>query len=224
MNARPHLIETLRVEPGGVMPLLDGHLKRLEASCHALGYDTPELERLSAQLTRRAASLPADQAWRMRLLVAPDGDYTIEHGALLTPEGPLPVIVTGPRAPGDDFWLQHKTTRRPWYAAASAWLATQPDVFDVLFWNGEGRMSEGSRSNLYMQAPDGRWLTPPLDAGALPGVQRAALLEAGRVHEADISRDMFLGAKAHRISNALRGWRDAVIVERPEMDVDLCAT
>ena len=101
-------------------------------------------------------------------------------------------------------------THRPWYQAATEWLAEQEQVFDILFWNERDEMSEGSRTNLFMQADDGRWLTPPLASGALPGVQRQAILDAGLAMEATIHREAFLAAKAWRVSNALRGWCDAV--------------
>lgn len=211
---QPHLIETMRLEPDGTVPLLEGHLARLRHSCSALGYSTPDAAGIQSLVARRAAELGTGQSWRLRLLTAPDGTFTLEHGPLATPPGPLPVVVEGPRQQGATFWLQHKSTYRPWYEKAEAWLASQSDVFDVLYWNEHGEMCEGSRSNLYMLAPDGRWLTPPLTSGALPGVQRAALLQAGLVHEAAVSRADFLGARAWRISNALRGWRDVVIVAR----------
>jgi len=212
---RPHLIETLRVERGGAMPLLEGHLDRLRASCAALGHAAPDIAAIREELARCAAGLDTGQAWRLRLLTAPDGRHTLEHGPLATPQDPLPVIVTGPRKGGSEFWLRHKTTHRPWYEDAAAWLAAHPHIFDILYWNGHGEMCEGSRSTLYMQSEDGRWLTPPLRAGLLPGVQRAALLRAGRAEEAAIDRDTFLRASAWRISNALRGWRDVVLVDTP---------
>ena len=117
----------------------------------------------------------------------------------------------GRRMAGAESWLRHKTTHRPWYESATQWLGSHPDIFDVLFWNENGEMCEGSRSNLYMQAGNGKWLTPPLEAGVLPGVQRQALLQAGLAEEAPVRRDDFLQAKGIRISNGLRGWCDAII-------------
>lgn len=209
----PSLIETMRVEPGGIMPLLDGHLQRLRYSAGALGHTWPGEDPIRDGIAHVLQSLDSSLAWRVRLLLAPDSSVSIEHGPLAVLSEPLAIVVaTAPRLEGANDWLQHKTTHRPWYMDATAWLARHPDIFDVLYWNADGRMCEGSRSNLYMQAADGRWLTPPLRDGALPGVQRSALLSAGRVIEASISREDFLQASARRISNALRGWRDVRIV------------
>lgn len=210
----PSLIETMRVEPGGLMPLIEGHLQRLRQSCEALGYRWPGEATLHDQVARAADELDPSAWWRLRLLLAPDGGTSLEAGPLAPPHPPLRVAVHGPRMSGAADWLRHKTTHRPWYEDATRWLAAHPDVFDVLYWNENGEMCEGSRSNLYMQTAGGGWLTPPLEAGALPGVQRQALLNAGLVEEARIHRNDFLLAPALRISNALRGWQDVLITHK----------
>lgn len=204
----PSLIETMRVEPGRLIPLLELHLERLYRSCTALGYEWPGVSVIRNRVTQSVVLLNKDRSWRLRLLLAPDGALSVEHGPLEPPHGPLPVILSGPRLGGASDWLRHKTTYRPWYEEASAWLQAHPQVFDILYWNENEEMCEGSRSNVYIQRPDGSWLTPPLAAGVLPGVQRQALLQAGLAYETAISREAFLNARARRISNALRGWRD----------------
>lgn len=209
----PSLIETIRVETGHTLPLLDLHLERLQRSSSALCYPCPEEASIRAQVIRAVANLEPSAWWRLRLLLASDGNLSLETTPLAPPQPPLKVVLQGQRMSGAAPWLLHKTTHRPWYEAAAHWLATHPDIFDVLYWNEEEDMCEGSRSNLYVQTTDGRWLTPPLQSGALPGVQRAALLRGGLVEEARISRQDFLQAKAIRISNGLRGWCDVVRVD-----------
>ena len=208
----PQLIETMRVETGTYMPLLDGHIARLHRSCEQLGYEWPGEIAVREQVAQTVADLDPGLFWRVRLLMAADGSLTLETGPLSPPNPPLKVVVHGPRAKGSEAYLLHKTTHRPWYEPAQRWLAENPGVFDVLYWDADGQMTEGSRSNLYMQASDGRWLTPPLHAGVLPGVQRQALLEAGLVETAEIQREAFLQASACRISNALRGWVDVILM------------
>ena len=208
----PSLIETMRVEPGHSLPLLPEHLFRLERSCRELEYSWPGIEEILDAIRACLATLDASSLWRMRLLLAPGGTLSLETSPMQPVTDVLRVVLAGPRASGAEAFLQHKTTHRPWYREASEWLSTHPDTFDVLFWNEDGEMSEGSRSNVYMLRDDGVWVTPPVKAGALPGVQRQALLDAGVVTEANISRDSFVQARAWRVSNALRGWCDARLV------------
>lgn len=208
----PSLIETMRAEPGAVVPLLEGHLARLQRSSKTLGNPWPGEQAVRDKLAQALKPLALEQSWRLRLLLDNVGTLSLETAPLPTLSLPLKVAVSGPRASGAERWLQHKTTHRPWYVEATQWLANHPEIFDVLYWNEDGLMSEGSRSNVYIQTETGRWLTPPTESGALPGVQRQALLDSGQVDVAVIHRDDFLQARQVRISNALRGWCDAIIV------------
>jgi branched-subunit amino acid aminotransferase/4-amino-4-deoxychorismate lyase len=211
----PALIETMRLEDGRIA-LWPGHRARLLASAAALGYplEARDLEaRLSAHI--RATAMPAAGAWRVRLLLARDGGLSLETAPL--PATPTPVrlalaarVLEGPSCLGEDNpWLRHKTTHRPWFADAAAWLERRPTYFDVIFGNAAGLACEGSRCNVYLRDPAGRWLTPPIRQGLLPGVQRQWLLDTGRVQEAALSLGDLEAAPALRVSNALRGWLDA---------------
>jgi len=200
------LIETMRVDAGRRIPLWEGHAARLAASCAALGYPLPP--GLETAVARTAAALPADrQAYRLRLLVDAQGRHDMETAPL----PPLParprVRLAAQRLDPDAPLLRHKTTHRPWYAEAAGWLTAHPEHFDWLYLNARGELCEGSRSNVYVER-DGVWLTPALDCGLLPGVQRAALLREGLAREAVLTLDDLLAAPALRLSNGLRGWFD----------------
>jgi 4-amino-4-deoxychorismate lyase len=206
---RPQLIETLRVEPDGRMPLLPWHLERLSASVTALGYRW-SVEAAQRDIARVVATLPEGTTYRMRVLVADDGRIDITHAAL----DALPVLpkvsVAATRLASRERLLRHKTTHRPWYDDAPAWLAAHPDWFDLLYLNERGEVCEGSRTNVYVLR-DGRWLTPPVACGLLPGAMRAALLDEERVEEAVLTLADLEGAAGLRLSNALRGWFDVAL-------------
>lgn len=211
----PQLIETMRVESGGHMPLLTGHIARLHRSSQQLAYVWPGEGAIRHQVAEAVDRLNPGASWRLRLLLTADGALSLETSPLGPTTPPLQVVVRGPRIAGSETYLRHKTTHRPWYESAQQWLTAHPEIFDVLYWDEDQQMTEGSRSNLYIQAGDGRWLTPPVHTGVLPGVQRQALLDAGLVETAEIGLNEFLQASAWRISNALRGWVDVVLVAEP---------
>ncbi len=206
------LIETMKVDPGPSMPLLAWHRRRLQASCKALGYRWPG-EALFADMGGVAAALDPTASHRLRLLLDRSGAYTLTPGPL--PPTPEPVLLQLAPDPlqAEALWLQHKTTRRPWYEQAQEWLAIHPNVFDIVFCNENGEICEGSRVNVYVQDEQGKWLTPPLECGLLPGVMRQYLLDRGLVSEARITREAFVSARALRVSNALRGWLDACLAD-----------
>jgi para-aminobenzoate synthetase/4-amino-4-deoxychorismate lyase len=67
-------------------------------------------------------------------------------------------------------------------------------------------LTEGGRSNVFVKV-DGRWHTPPLACGVLPGVMRALLLQdpAWGATERVITRALFAAATDIVVCNALRG-------------------
>ena len=83
----------------------------------------------------------------------------------------------------------------------------------IACWHDErGEITEGSRSNLFIKL-NGRWFTPPLFAGLLPGVMRAAMLEdqALDASERCFGIDELRGAEDVDVCKARRGWLQADI-------------
>ena len=112
----------------------------------------------------------------------------------------------------NEFLLRHKSTSRAEYDRA--WhQAEAKGAFDMLFFNDRGELTEGGRSNVFVKL-DGRWYTPPLSAGLLPGVMRQVLLEDASMQacERTITRADLLRAEALVICNALRGVLPARII------------
>jgi len=209
-----HLIETLRVAPGCAIALLDLHLARLRRSCTALDYPWPDV--LPQAIAAHLATLNPHDTYRLRILLNAAGGHSLQSQRL--PQTPTPVrLVLAPTALiANRDWIRHKSTYRPWYAQASDWLQQHPHIFDVLYCNTRDEVCEGTRTNVYVRDADGSWLTPPLRCGLLPGVQRQALLDQGLVQEAVIAREQLRQARHIRISNALRGWLDAVLLPEDE--------
>lgn len=209
----PALIETLLLEADGDVPLLPGHLTRVAMSAEALRYRWPGEDVWIMTVAQALQGLPK-VAHRVRVLTAPDGAVSVET-APLPPLAQRPLVsVASDVLDSQEPYLQHKTTRRDWYAPAAAWLAQHPEHFDLLFFNERGELCEGSRSNVYVQLDEG-WVTPPVSSGLLPGVQRAALLESGAVQEGVLTAADLQRAQAVRLSNALRGWFEVALVEAP---------
>lgn len=209
--ADAELIETVRIEADGSIPLWPGHCARLQTSARALNRTvTPEA--LEAALTVALTTRPPGGPARWRLLLAPDGTLHGETAALPDTAEPVHIQLASEPLESKWEWLSHKTTWRPLYLRAGLWLAAHPDVFDLVFLNERNELCEGSRSNIYLQDHTGTWLTPPLSSGLLPGVYRQALLDSGQAREAVLTRHCLETATRIRVSNALRGWLYATLV------------
>jgi para-aminobenzoate synthetase/4-amino-4-deoxychorismate lyase len=83
-------------------------------------------------------------------------------------------------------------------------------VFDTLLWNEAGEITETTRGNIAMQL-DGRWITPALHCGLLPGVGRRLALASGRVEEGVVSLRDVPRVQAWAFLNSLRGWIPAKV-------------
>jgi para-aminobenzoate synthetase/4-amino-4-deoxychorismate lyase len=86
-------------------------------------------------------------------------------------------------------------------------------AFDMLFCNGHGELTEGGRTNLFVKLA-GRWFTPPLAAGILPGVMRAVLLDDPHMNaqEKSLTLGDLRDAEEVIACNALRGAMQAEVV------------
>ena len=84
----------------------------------------------------------------------------------------------------------------------------------MVLWNEDGQVTEATESNVVMLR-DGVRMTPPIDAGLLPGTMRADLLESGEIVEGEISKADFQSAERIWLINSVRGWLEATWAGQP---------
>ncbi|MYM33044.1 aminodeoxychorismate synthase component I [Duganella sp. FT94W] len=199
------LFETMHATPGNGVRHRERHLKRLAASAHYFGFPWDE-QAAHAYLDTACATLEAQHtAYRLRLALSVNGAFSVQHAPLTPLAEPVRVLLAEDRSSSNDLFLRHKTSIRQRYDAA--WRdAEAQGAFDTLFFNERGELTEGGRSNVFVRL-DGRWLTPPLSAGVLPGVMRGVLLDdpGWNASAAVITRAMLEAADEIVLCNALRG-------------------
>lgn len=88
---------------------------------------------------------------------------------------------------------------------------SHPDVDEVVLWNEQGELTETTIGNLVLELR-GRLVTPPVDAGLLPGTFRAELLAHDKITEARLRVEDLGAADAVFMTNAVRGWVELSIV------------
>jgi para-aminobenzoate synthetase/4-amino-4-deoxychorismate lyase len=205
------LVETLLWKCG--YPFIELHLDRLADSADYFGFPFVRAV-VRAALIAAAEAFTDETARKVRLLADPDGALHIEHetlpGAALENLQPARVRIAPQRTDPKDRFLFHKTTHRPLYADAYK-TAAETGFSDVLFLNQNGEVTEGAVSNIFIEQ-NGRWYTPPVDCGLLPGVYRRHLLQTlPNVEEKTLFVHDLQAADAIYLTNAVRGLRRVTV-------------
>jgi len=199
------LLESLRLERPGGYTLLDRHLDRLLGSARYFGVPVDRHQVLAA-LDDVAAPLPAG-AYKVRLLVSRKGAVRTEAESIAEETEPVRVRIGRVRVDERNPFLYHKTTHRPFHDRAHE---EAPPAGDVILLNSRGELTETINSNLVVRL-DGRLVTPPLEAGLLPGTLRRELLESGLVEPVVLTPDDLGRASEVYVVNSVRGWRRAIV-------------
>ncbi len=216
------LFETLHAQRGRGLQGTAAHLARLRSSAAALGFawNEPAVGELLAAPADGLADGLVDsptvgRVCRLRLELRHDGQVSVTLAPaerfvrggrvkLALAEQPLPTA--------ESALLAHKTSLRSVYNAAIA-SAQAAGAFDTLFFNRHGHLTEGGRCNVFV-CVDGRWWTPPVASGLLPGLMRARLLR--RRHfagERVLSAHDLARAQDLLVCSALRGVSRAELLQ-----------
>jgi len=183
------------------------HLARLASSAGWCGFPFDRTA-LQSLVDETCAGFEQDASYRLRIALAKSGEINVTSAPLAPlAEQTVSVLLASeygfaPRSSNDPL-LEHKTTSREDYDRA--WREAETHgAFDMLFFNERGELTEGGRSNVFLKR-DGRWKTPPLGAGLLPGVMRGVLLEELEAEQRALTLEDLNRAEALMICNALRG-------------------
>ena len=195
------LIETLYATQDDCRHL-ELHLQRLRSSAVYFGFHFDEV-RLREQIAQACQSMRSPH--RLRIALTRDGTCGLQSALLVPLQEPVRVLLAEEKTDAHDLFLRHKTSVRERYDRA--WRAAEAQgAFDMLFCNTDGELTEGARSNVFLKL-DGRWYTPPLSVGVLPGIMRTVLLAdpAWNAEERRLYPDDLRQAQEIVVCNALRG-------------------
>jgi para-aminobenzoate synthetase/4-amino-4-deoxychorismate lyase len=208
LNSSFMLIETFRFDAGtGKVDRLPVHLDRMQASADYFDFKFERSRTLEA--IGQATACCREGEWRVRVRLASDGEVTVATDFLAEvahgPSGARRIATSERRIDSSSCFQRHKTTMRRLYDEEyDHWRAR--GAYDVVFLNERAEVAEASRHNIFVEK-EGILVTPPLSAGALPGIERQRVLDDPKwnASEARISpRDLRM-AKRILLTNAVRG-------------------
>lgn len=198
------IYETLRTYDGRLF-LFDRHMRRLRNSARLIDLAIPFADDEIASHIREtiaAAKLDRNDAYVRVLITRGVGELTYDITA--TPRPSWVVIVKPLAAPATEIYERgvkvalvdvvrnHPQSVNPMIksnnlmnSALAAQQALKRGAFEAVMRNYRGELAECTQSNLFI-VQDGAALTPPLEAGLLPGITREFLFEVGRAADIEV--------------------------------------
>ena len=166
------LVETMLVQDGKIQ-FLDEHLARMENSAKELGFVFNKEKCLVSLRASKTSAAIQKKDKILRLLLNKQGNFETQ---ILSIDEIKTNKVTISKTPvqNDNKLLYHKTTYRPWYDESMKKIKAG-EVFDEIFFNEKGELTEGARSNIILQIGD-EFFTPPIKCGLLSGIMRQKLI------------------------------------------------
>jgi branched-subunit amino acid aminotransferase/4-amino-4-deoxychorismate lyase len=212
------LFETVLLEEGRLQLLAD-HLERWRTSAALLGMAPPPPRSLILALVAEAGTRSGIRTGALRL------NWSRGSGGRGLD---LPAPAEAPAA--HRFWLQLSATP-PRFDAVTTWISRQErrnpasrlsrcksfaytsqvqarreahaaGADDALLLSSNGDLCCGSAANLLVRH-QGRWTTPPLASGCLPGVMRGRALRLGRAREGLLEPSALAGCDGAVLINSL---------------------
>src|SRR5688572_9399209 len=191
------IYETMRSYHGRLF-LYERHMRRLRNSARMIELGVPFTDQhLAAQIavTIKASGLTGETYVRV-LVTRGIGDLTYDPGATPVPsvviivkphvDPPAEAYETGVSAVICDIVRNHPGTVNPMIKSnnlMNSALAMQEALkrggFEGIMRNYKGELTECTTSNLFI-VRNGAAVTPPLDAGLLPGITREFLFDVGK--------------------------------------------
>ncbi len=218
------VFETIRAAAGLALHL-DRHLARLRHGAAVLGIplgwsDAALAEAVGAVL---AAGALADAAVRITLSrgpgprgVLPAADPTpsllIAVAALPQPAAPARVVIARSTCRNEASPLSRIKSLNYLDSIIARREAAARGADDAILLNTRGQLAEATAANLFVVLRDGTPVTPPVADGALPGIFRARLIEAGDAVERSLLPADLLDARAAMLGNSL-GTRQVAMIE-----------
>jgi branched-subunit amino acid aminotransferase/4-amino-4-deoxychorismate lyase len=179
------------------------HQRRMRSSASYFGFPF-SAQHFSACLNAIQTELRScPDSYKIRICLDKNGGLRWEKSVLKDEKTLAACSISKSVIDEKNVFLFHKTTHAPWYKDAREKIKNGL-VYDEIFCNGMGRITEGSRSNVFIKKK-GRLFTPPVAGGLLPGVLRKRLLKTGACTEKIMYPDDLFSADEVLCGNSVRG-------------------
>lgn len=210
VSGSPDLIETLLWTPDKGFQRLELHMARLASSAHS--YDYPlDWDAVFAALDKAVHSKRKPQ--RVRLSLTGNGTIHVTAVDLKPITQPLKIAISHHDLTPNKQSFDAKISDRSFYDGERQRLVHSNDIDEVLFFNPQGELCEGSFTSLFIKlSNEDKLLTPDLSCGLLPGVLRHEMITQGKAKTAILTTRHLIDAEDIYLGNSLRGLMKATLI------------
>ena len=196
LNDEFQIIETVKIENGTIL-FEKEHFERMQKTAEHFGFKfkTPEIAKTDDGM--------------LRILLNRDGEIKTELKRI-TPAKTFKIAISPIIQNSKNEFLYYKTTYRPWYFDSFQKIKNG-EIYDEIFFNKKGELTEGARSNIVLQL-NGNLYTPPVQCGLLNGVFRQELLKNNKCTEKILYKKDLEKAEKIFCINSVRGMVEVLFI------------
>jgi branched-chain amino acid aminotransferase len=221
MSEFPHgsgIFETIKTVDG-VPKFLSLHLMRAVDAAKFRKMKLPTMKRIESEIFDHIVIHPVKaSSGRLRVEFTNSGRMKISHAPYEPWVDPAKLTITSSRI--DERSRDAGIKALPYIENLELLERARAAGFDeVIRFNSRNQISEGATSNLLLKI-DGKWVTPNLSSGCLPGITRALCLKWFSITERVIDRDELADVEAAFILSSLREVQPASCIGPHELSID----
>lgn len=196
LNDEFQIIETVKIENNSIL-FEKEHFERMQKTAEHFGFKfkTPEIVKTDNGM--------------LRILLNRDGEIKTELKRI-TPAKTSKIAISPIIQNSKNEFLYYKTTYRPWYFDSFQKIKNG-EIYDEIFFNEKGELTEGARSNIVLQL-NGNLYTPPVQCGLLNGVFRQELLKNNKCTEKILYKKDLEKAEKIFCVNSVRGMVEVLFI------------
>ena len=208
-------IKTLEAKPIA----LDLHLARAHKSAQFLGIEFPKRSVIVDEVTREINQNPSQgNIGRLRIIFTAQGNMSAIHETYRSWSQPARIIYH--EQPIDERSRFAGIKALPYREQLECLeFAKNLGSDDVLRFNTQGQVCESAIANIALRI-DGRWITPSLASGCLPGITRAIVIEYFGVGEAVIDKEELDACDSAFLLSSLKDAQPVAWLEGRGLEID----
>ena len=181
----------MKVENGNIL-LANEHFTRMEKAAKYFNF---KFKKPKINITENNCIL--------RVLLNKDGDFEFQTREISNKIISKKITISPIIQNSKNEFLYYKTTYRPWFFDSFQKIKNG-EIFDEIFLNEKGELTEGSRSNIILLI-NKKMYTPPITCGLLNGTYRQKLINEGKCIEKILYKNDLKNAEKIFCVNSVRG-------------------